>query len=200
MQTNPKKKFSREMFSEPRVDPRFKALTDLVSEEKNGVLIRNHGPSDAWYLFRKIFDLAQKDKRPVTIVCGTLREDFYNFLEGELQGLIKEHIPVRVYLAEEDPKNIDKSENSFAAALCQAAKDNPENYKLGGGVLSGELREIPHVIYAGDDGMAFRLEKDQEEHTAVGSFGPVDSPAGLLVADYFRHRIEDIEKEMRSAT
>ncbi|MDD9818457.1 MAG: hypothetical protein OXU61_10060 [Gammaproteobacteria bacterium] len=179
-------------FVEEKVDPLFKYTTDYVSKEMNGGIIRNHSTTDAWYLFRKIFAVAERRKLPVTIVTGGMREDFYNCLTDELEALIAKTVPVRAYLTEIAPADIDLSKNQFAEILSRASGENPDSYKLKGGVMQGAPK-IPHVIYAGDNGLAFRLEKDPSTHAAVGSFGPLHSPLGQVAVKQMSGYIEQIE-------
>jgi len=196
--------FPQEDFKDEKVDPLCKYVADCVSEQKDGGLIHNHGHIDAWYLFKKVLTFAKeerhpvtKERYPVTIVCGTMREDFYNHLTDQLQALIDKRVPVRAYLTSRAPADMDLDKNEFARMLSAAAVRHPESYELVGADMPDKAK-IPHAIYAGENGEAFRLEKDLKKRTAIGSFGPLDpslgGPVGEIMATRMKKHIERIKQ------
>jgi len=176
---------------EKNVNPSFRYVVDMGFEEANGKLIENHSMIDAWYLFRKILAFAKKKKLPVTLVCGTMLEDFYNCLTSELKDLIDAKIAVHAYLTKKSPEEIDPEKNRFAALLREAAHRNPEDYALIGKRLENS-EEIPHVVYAGEKGQAFRWETNQKMHEAVAGFGPMDKPLGRIAVSEIKKYIPEI--------
>ena len=195
-----KSKFSPEGFSIEKVDYLFRKVVDYVSENMDGKVIYNHSAVDAWYLFKKILAHAENKRLPVTIVSGRMHEDFYNHLTCELEALIKKGVSVHAYLTEVEPGDLvaqDDSKagevNGFAEILSKASDQYPALYKLIGVASLPDAAAIPHVIYAGEDGQAFRFETDPDIHRAIASFGPVDSPVGEIVVEEMRGYIASMD-------
>ena len=195
--TEMKDKFSPDDFSIEKVDYLFRKVVDYVSDDMDGKVIYNHSTVDAWYLFKKILAHAENKRLPVTIVSGCMREDFYNHLTCELNALIKKEVPVHAYLTEVELGDLVDQEgskagevNEFAEILSKASVQYPRLHKLVGVASLPDAATIPHVIYAGEDGQAFRFETHPEIHRAIASFGPVDFPVGMRVVERMRDHID----------
>jgi len=175
--------FPPEVFREDKVDPLFKMIVDYGFDKRKGHLIENHNTTDAWYLFQKILVFAAKRNLPVTLVTGKMLADFYNCLTEELNKLIERGVPVQAYLTEIRPGKREEflRSNQFAQRLNKASAENPEAYTLA--FMKPTEEEIPHVLYAGENGMAFRLERDPDTHEAVAAFGPKKDPLGKVAVD-----------------
>ena len=150
----------------------FKETVDYVAESMNGSVIENHDIKDAWYLFKKIFEKAVEKRYPVTILSGKLHCGFYNSLTQQLEEALTQGCPVQVYVSEVDePDGGEK--NRFAQRLEKAINaDQQRSVPLGHKLICAQvLGPVAHLICAGENGEAFRLETDHENHYAFGSFG-----------------------------
>jgi len=195
-------------FREGNVNYLFKSVTNTCMKEMSGQRIYNHNSIDAWYLFKKILTYAKKKGKPVTLFTGRMRADFYNSLTDELKNLIAKKVPVRAYLTEIKQEyrqqflhggKSDEGQfqpNKFAQLLDDAIAKCSDSYQLT--FLNPDIyMGIPHVIYAGDRGEVFRLEKDPETHEAVAAFGPMTSPVGKRVAEAFDRYIQQISENAK---
>lgn len=154
----------------------FEKLVSKCQRHKINRDIENSAWVHALTLFKYLLKEAAENSHKVSIVTGSLNNDFYNELydlsKEYLSKLRENNIPISIIILKDNKGELSLKSNKFAEFVEEDSKNS---------ISYTENVKMPHFILIGND--CYRFETDHEHTKAFANFN--DTATGKILENMF---------------